>query len=55
MRNYIIMNLKAEAMRILAQDKELSLKYGKAGKERVENNVLSTQFCNNIKKLFATF
>ena len=45
----------AEAMRILAQDKELSLKYGKAGKERVENNFLSTQFCNNIKKLFATF
>ena len=38
----------AEAMRTLAQNKELSLKYGKAGKERVENNFLSTQFCTNI-------
>ena len=45
----------ADAMRTLAQNKELSLKYGEAGKERVENNFLSTQFCNNIKKLFATF
>ena len=45
----------ADAMRTLAQNKELSLKYGKAGKERVENNFLSTQFCSNIKKLFATF
>ena len=45
----------ADAMKTLAQNKELSLKYGKAGKERVENNFLSTQFCNNIKKLFATF
>ena len=38
----------AEAMRTLAQNKELSSKYGKAGKERVENNFLSTQFCTNI-------
>lgn len=38
----------ADAMRTLAQNKELSLKYGKAGKERVENNFLSTQFCTNI-------
>lgn len=45
----------ADAMRTLAQNKELSLKYGKAGKERVENNFLSTQFCSNIKKLFANF
>lgn len=45
----------ADAMRTLAQNKELSLKYGKAGKERVENHFLSTQFCGNIKKLFATF
>ena len=45
----------ADAMRTLAQNKELSFKYGKAGKERVENHFLSTQFCGNIKKLFATF
>lgn len=45
----------ADAMRILAKNKELRLKYGKAGKERVENNFLSTQFCNNIKELFAAF
>lgn len=45
----------ADAMRTLAQNKELSLKYGEAGKDRVENNFLSTQFCNNIKKLFVTF
>lgn len=45
----------ADAMRILSKNKELRLKYGKAGKERVENNFLSTQFCNNIKELFATF
>lgn len=38
----------ADAMQTLAQNKELSLKYGKAGKERVENNFLSTQFCINI-------
>lgn len=40
-----------DAMRMLAQNKEMRLKYGKAGKERVENNFLSTQFCSNIKKL----
>lgn len=45
----------ADAMRILSKNKELRLKYGKAGKERVENNFLSTQFCNNIKELFAAF
>lgn len=45
----------ADAMRIFSKNKELRLKYGKAGKERVENNFLSTQFCNNIKELFAAF
>lgn len=45
----------AEAMRTLAQNKELCQKYGKAGKERVENNFLSTQFCDNIKMLFKTY
>lgn len=45
----------ADVMRILSKNKELRLKYGKAGKERVENNFLSTQFCNNIKELFAAF
>ena len=44
----------AEAMRTLAQNKELCRKYGKAGKARVENNFLSTQFNNNIKRLFET-
>lgn len=44
----------ADAMRMLAQNKELRQKYGKAGKERVENNFLSTQFSRNIKKLFET-
>ena len=38
----------ADAMRTLAQNKELCLKYGKAGKERVKNNFLSTQFSINI-------
>ena len=45
----------AAAMRILAKNRELRQKYGEAGKERVENNFLSTQFCNNIKKLFEIF
>ena len=38
----------ADAMQTLAQNKELCLKYGKAGKERVKNNFLSTQFSINI-------
>lgn len=41
----------AEAMRILSQDEKLRLKYGKAGKERVEKNFLSTQFCTNVTKV----
>lgn len=44
----------ADAMQIFAKNKELCQKYGKAGKERVENNFLSTQFSNNIKKIFET-
>lgn len=44
----------ADAMQTLAQNKELCLKYSKAGKERVENNFLSTQFSANIKRLFET-
>ena len=41
----------ADAMRTLAQSENLRLKYGKAGKERVENKFLSTQFSNNIQNL----
>lgn len=44
----------ADAMQTLAQNKDLCYKYGKAGKKRVENNFLSTQFGNNIKQLFET-
>lgn len=44
----------ADAMRTLAKNKELRFKYGKAGKERVKNNFLSTQFVNNIKKALET-
>ena len=44
----------ADAMRTLAQNKELSLKYGKAGKERVENNFLSIQFCTNINTVIGS-
>ncbi|MBS6698508.1 MAG: glycosyltransferase [Faecalibacterium prausnitzii] len=41
----------ADAMRTLAQNKELSRKYGKAGKERVKENFLSTQFGENIRSV----
>lgn len=39
----------ADAMRTLAQNEDLRLKYGKAGKKRVESNFLSTQFRENIR------
>lgn len=41
----------ADAMRTLAHNEDLRLKYGKAGKERVENNFLSTQFSENIRSM----
>lgn len=41
----------ADAMRTLAQNKGLRLKYGKAGKERVKENFLSTQFGENIRSV----
>lgn len=41
----------AYALRKLAQDKELRIAYGKAGKKRVEDNFLSTQFCEHISRL----
>ena len=44
----------ADAMKTLAQNEDLRLKYGKAGKKRVENNFLSTQFSENIRGLFET-
>lgn len=43
----------AYALRKLAQDEELRKLYGKAGKKRVEDNFLSTQFCENINRLIA--
>lgn len=39
----------AEALKLLARDKELREKYGRAGKQRVEENFLSTQFYERIK------
>lgn len=42
----------AEAMQKLSQDRDLRLKYGRAGKERVERNFLSTQFCDKINVVF---
>lgn len=41
----------AEAMRTLADDQELREKYGAAGKRRVEENFLDTQFKDNILKV----
>ena len=41
----------AEAIQILANDDELRERFGKAAKKRVEENFLSTQFCENIKML----
>lgn len=43
----------ARALEILAGNAELREKYGKAGKKRVEENFLSTQFCENVKNLIA--
>lgn len=42
----------ADAMRLLAQNEELRVKYGKAGKKRIEENFLSTQFTKNIRNMF---
>lgn len=41
----------AEAMKKLATDKELRVKYGRAGKKRVEDNFLDSQFGENIRKV----
>lgn len=41
----------AEALRKLAKDEIMRKKYGKAGKERVKENFLNTQFYKNIKGL----
>ena len=38
----------AEALKILASNAELRAKMGAAGKKRVENNFLNTQFRENI-------
>ena len=42
----------ADAMLSLAQNEELRVKYGKAGKKRIEENFLSTQFTKNIRNMF---
>lgn len=42
----------ANAMLILADNADLRQKYGKAGKKRVEEKFLSTQFSRNVKKAF---
>lgn len=39
----------ADAMQRLADDPLLRFKYGKAAKKRVEENFLSTKFCENVK------
>lgn len=43
----------AEAMKKLADDAELREKYGDAGRKRVEENFLSTQFCENGRRMFS--
>ena len=43
----------AEAMKKLADDAELREKYGDAGRKRVEENFLSTQFCENARRMFS--
>ena len=43
----------AEAMKILAGDKELRDKYGKAGKKRVIENFLDVKFRENIRREIA--
>lgn len=40
----------AEAMKILAADKKLRDKYGRAGKKRVEENFLDSRFRENIRQ-----
>ena len=46
----------AEALKKLsAENRDIRDRYGKADKKRVEENFLSTQFCERIKKLFAGF
>lgn len=42
----------AKAIKQLADNKELREKYGKAGKKRVEENFMSTQFRENINNVF---
>lgn len=44
----------AEAMETLATDEDLRRKYGKAAKERVVNNFLSTEFCKNILQVIGS-
>ncbi len=44
----------AEAMEKLASDENLRRKYGKAAKERVIDNFLSTEFCKNILQVIST-
>lgn len=44
----------ANALRHLAEDENLRLKYGKAGKRRVEEKFLSTQFYDNVRNLMNT-
>ena len=41
----------AEALKELANNKKLREIYGKNGKRRVEENFLSTQFCENIRNI----
>ena len=41
----------AEAIEKLAEDKNLRKKYGEAGRMRVMNNFLSTQYSENIRNL----
>ena len=42
----------ADAMLVLADNVDLRQKYGKAGKKRVEEKFLSTQFSRNVKEAF---
>lgn len=41
----------AEAIKKLAEDKELRIQYGKAGRIRIMNNFLSSQYYKNIQNL----
>ena len=40
-----------EAMKKIATDKELRVKYGRAGKKRIEENFLDSQFRENIRNV----